>query len=425
MAKIDVLDILRAKRSTPLEFDFDNLWIPPINSYLTQQDIDGLRSIATSLKLSSKIKLKYQMIDDIMRRRGFKRFSAGTNRVVYSFSEDDRFLVKIAVDKVGMQDNPMEYKNQFLLKPYVTKMFYTSPCGTVGFVERVLPIKNKEEFKEIAPDVFEILVNKILGKYVVEDVGTKYFMNWGVRAFQSPVLLDYPYCYELDGNKLFCTKKNPVTGELCNGEIDYDNGFNHLVCTRCGKTYLATDLRDDSTDNKIIIIKGGNTQMKVMLKKGDQVFSNPIATDSYMVRPKKKQDSNPHGFKATIYNPNKVNESPSKIDIVNSVKEVEPKEILEEDKSKLNEYVDPTPIEIDEEVASEDVAEPIKQSVEEVSEDEVIQQDYDYEDNSPMIEPIRKPSNKQPRDSAGRFASPKNGGNGKSGRKKSNYIPTK
>lgn len=179
MAKVDILDILRAKRVTPMEFDFDNLWIPPLYNYLTPQDIENLRFIATSAKLSSKIREKYQMIDNIMRNRGFKRFSAGTNRVVYSFLEDDRFLAKIAVDKVGMQDNPMEYKNQFLLKPYITKMFYHSPCGTVGFVERVLPIKNKAEFKEIADDVFDIIVNKILGKYVVEDIGTRYFMNWG------------------------------------------------------------------------------------------------------------------------------------------------------------------------------------------------------------------------------------------------------
>lgn len=285
MARIDVLDILRTKKQTPLEFDYDNLWIPPMNVYLTPQDVESLRQIATSLRLSSKIELKYKMIDDIMRNRGFKRFSAGTNRVVYSFLDDTRFVVKIAVDRVGMQDNPLEYQNQALIKPYCAKMFYISPCGTVGFAERVLPIKNKKEFKEIAPDVFDILVHRILGKYVMEDIGTRYFLNWGIRAFDSPVLLDYPFIYKLDGKKLFCNKVNPLTNEPCNGEIDYDAGFNHLVCTRCGKIYLATDLRDDSIDNKIII-KGG-IQMKIVLKKGDEIISTPIPTDDVMVRPKK------------------------------------------------------------------------------------------------------------------------------------------
>ena len=287
MAKLDVLDILRVKKQSPLEFEFDNLWIPPMYCYLTQQDIDELRSIATSIRLSSKIEMKYRMIDNIMRNRGFKRFSAGTNRIVYSFSEDDRFLVKIAVDKVGMQDNPMEFQNQFLLKPYVTKMFYTSPCGTVGFVERVLPIKNRAEFKEIADDVFEILMNKVLGEYVVEDIGTKYFMNWGIRISHGPVLLDYPYVYKLDGNKLFCNKLvDHITGQTCDGEIDYDCGFNHLVCTKCGKSYLACNLRDDSIENNIVI-KGGNT-MKVSIKKGDQTLCTSIASKDVITKPEPK-----------------------------------------------------------------------------------------------------------------------------------------
>ena len=179
MAKIDVLDILRAKKKSPLEFNYDNLWIPPMGVFLTPEDVEALRRIATSLKLSSKIQEKYKMIDDIMRRRGFKRFAAGTNRVVYSFLEDTRFVVKIAVDRVGMQDNPMEYRNQELIKPYCAKMFYISPCGTVGFAERVLPVKSRAEFKNIASDVFDILIHKIHGKYVMEDIGVKYFMNYG------------------------------------------------------------------------------------------------------------------------------------------------------------------------------------------------------------------------------------------------------
>lgn len=286
MAKIDVLDILRAKKKSPLEFNYDNLWIPPMGVFLTPDDVEALRRIATSLKLSSKIQEKYRMIDDIMRRRGFKRFAAGTNRVVYSFLEDTRFVVKIAVDRVGMQDNPMEYRNQELIKPYCAKMFYISPCGTVGFAERVLPIKNKIEFKNIASDVFDILTNKILGMYVMEDIGVKYFMNWGIRASMGPVLLDYPFIYKLDGNKLFCNKVDPATNEPCNGEIDYDVGFNHLVCTRCGKIYLATDLKDDSVENKIII-KGGN-QMKVVLKVGDEIVGRPIPTEEVMTPPRRK-----------------------------------------------------------------------------------------------------------------------------------------
>lgn len=293
MANVDILAVFRSKQYNPLEFHFEYLTIPNMYFYLTQQDIDALRYIATSARFNSKIDKKYEEIDKIMRNRGFKRFSAGTNRVVYRHLEDNRFLAKIAVDKVGMQDNPLEYHNQDLLKPFVTKMFQVSPCGTVGFSERVLPIKRKEEFREIASDVFDILVHKILGKYVVEDVGTKYFMNWGVRYGFGPVLLDYPYVYELDGNKLYCTGLDAITGCVCNGEIDYDPGFNKLVCTRCGRKYLATDLRDNKSYIKINI-NGGNEMKVKLMNNGETVFESD-GMDEFITKPKSTNNRTTNG----------------------------------------------------------------------------------------------------------------------------------
>ena len=68
-------------------------------------------------------------------------------------------------------------------------------------------------------------------------------MNWGVRENFGPVLLDFPYVYKLDGSKLFCRAKNPLspTG-CCEGEIDYDAGYNELVCKRCGVVYRAKEI---------------------------------------------------------------------------------------------------------------------------------------------------------------------------------------
>ena len=103
----------------------------------------------------------------------------------------------------------------------------------------------------------------------------------------GPVLLDYPYVYKLDGNKLFCNKLvDHTTGQTCDGEIDYDCGFNHLVCSKCGKSYLACNLRDDSIENNIVI-KGGNT-MKVSIKKGDQTLCTSIASKDVITKPEPK-----------------------------------------------------------------------------------------------------------------------------------------
>ena len=181
MAKTNVLQALYEKRKSPLEFNFDMLTAPPLLSLVTPQDIYELNRIARSVKLSGKIEEKYKLIDNIMTRRGFVKLHAGTNRVVYRFLEDQRFVLKIAVDRVGLGDNPAEYNNQFLLKPFVTKIFEVSSCGTVAVVERVDAILSREEFASVADDVFNLLTKFIIGKYVIEDAGSQYFMNFGVR----------------------------------------------------------------------------------------------------------------------------------------------------------------------------------------------------------------------------------------------------
>lgn len=294
MAKVDAFDILRGRLQTKAEFDFDMMTIPPMNYYLSNEDVENLRKIATSVRLASKIKEKLKMIDEIMTKRGFKRFAAGTNRVVYSFYEDTRFLVKVAVDRVGITDNPMEYMNQQDLKPFVAKMFYVSPCGTVGFAERVLPVKNKKEFEAIAGDVFDILMNKIIGEYVLDDIGTQYFMNWGVRKGFGPVLLDYPYCYKLDGSKLVCNNTDLVTKIPCGGEIDYDIGFNHLHCLKCGRVFLAKELQRKTDDNKIII-QEGDAKMDISIYNGNDLLYRSVKTDEVMKRepPKAIKDNSP------------------------------------------------------------------------------------------------------------------------------------
>lgn len=279
MASFSALDIMKITPKTNMEAEFDAMMIPHWSFYLTPIDVENLRRIATSKKYAGNMNLKYRMIDNIMKARGFARFSGGTNRVVYKYYEDTRFLVKIAVDSVGMKDNPAEYKNQFYLRPYCTKMFYVSPCGTVGFAERVLPITSINEFKLIADSVFDLLYYKIIGKYVIEDIGTKYFMNWGIRAGHGPVLLDYPYVFELDGMKIQC--QNPMPdGSICNGEIDYDDGFNNLVCLKCGRVYNASELRNDKKDNLFVIRKGGEIPMNVKIRKGNEIITQSNSTST-------------------------------------------------------------------------------------------------------------------------------------------------
>lgn len=291
MSQVDVLDILRSKNASPHEFNFDNMWIPPMNEYLSVYDVEKLHEIATSISLSSKTEERYKLIKDIMTSRGFARFAAGTNRLVFRYYEDQRFVVKVATDKIGIEANLAEYWNQQLLAPYCAKTFYTSPCGSVAFAERLMPITSRAEYLTVVRLAFRLITDTIVGRLVVDDIGTDYFRNLAVRANFGLALIDYPYVYPLDGNLLYCNKILD-NGTLCDGAIDYDDGFNKLICTKCGKRYFARDLRNRKSENTPIIYKGGLTNMKINLMKGDKVvFSSVRSTDVIQKPPVKREKS--------------------------------------------------------------------------------------------------------------------------------------
>lgn len=286
MSRNSIIDIIYTKNKSPLEFSFDTLTARPLFSLLTPDDVYQLNKIATSIRLSSKPKQKYAMIENILVPRGFKKIASGTNRVAYKYLEDQSIIIKVAIDKVGLSDNPREYYNQFLLKPFVTKVFEVTPCGTVGLFERVVPITSREEYLSVAEDVFNMITTQIIGKYVVDDIGTTYFQNIGVRPGMGVVLLDFPYVYELDGNKLFCNKKD-ITGHICEGEIDYDSGFNKLICTKCGKQYYARQLKKYESEKKIQVKREGDISMAIVVKRGNEILHKSNGAKSADVLPRK------------------------------------------------------------------------------------------------------------------------------------------
>ena len=280
-----VIDRLKSKTMSIDEFNFERLIAPPISSMFTPMDIMELNKIATSLKYSAQPEVKFKLIDNIMRRRGFVKFIGGTNRIAYRPIEDDTFLIKVAIDAVGINDNPREFRNQFIFKPFVTKVFEITPCGTLGVFERVVPITSREEFISMAESIFEVINKWFVGEYILEDFGSNFFMNWGIRKGFGPVLLDFPYVYKLDGNKLFCNapSNNTPTGK-CEGVIDYDPGFNFLYCTKCGVKYKAKELSEAIKENKIISKSvEGDISMKLKISGGSTNANRTISTGTEYV----------------------------------------------------------------------------------------------------------------------------------------------
>ena len=242
MRNSDIASLYFRRRLEEGGFDWEHFTHAPISSYISLPEIQYFDYIATSAKLAGKSKrYKIDMMSEVLRPKGFIYMAAGTNRVVFRNDYDQSFLLKIGFDSTGVNDSTREFYNQEVLKPFVPKMFDVSPRGTIGLIERVHPILNRAEFMSVAGQIFDILNKKILGKYVLEDIGTDFFKNWGLRDGFGPVLLDYPYVYEIDGSKLVCNKPLP-DGSLCKGLIDYDDGCNTLVCEACGRRHTAKSL---------------------------------------------------------------------------------------------------------------------------------------------------------------------------------------
>ncbi len=257
---------------TPMEYDWEML-TPSISilQLISKEDINYIKDIITSPRYAGNSRIRIKKIDEVMTIRGFTKYAGGTNRIVYTHLAAPGMVFKVAVDAVGISDNPAEYYNQRFLKPYCTKVFECSPCGTIASFQRVDRITTFEEFFSMIDDYYRLIKYNIIGKYVMEDIGIDYFMNFGVWEGHGLVILDFPYLYELDGAKLYCniTLDN---GSKCHGEIDYSPGFNRLICTKCGRLYRAGDLAKSPENGGILLRRKGAVKMKFNLKKGDKII---------------------------------------------------------------------------------------------------------------------------------------------------------
>lgn len=227
---------------------FDSLKVNPLLSYFTVEDINLIHKLATSPAMHCDVKEKYRLLGEIMEKRGFRLIGGGTNRRAYECIYDDRVVAKVATDPVGFTSNLREYINQNVLKPFCNKIFEVTPCGSLAIIEKVVPIKDVSEFQKYAQEIYDILYFKIRNNSIaMEDIGTRSMKNWGYRSGFGPVLLDYPTMYVADPKKRLC--KNILNGKLCCGTLDYDEGFNCIVCSECGRTYFAKTIAKTEGDD--------------------------------------------------------------------------------------------------------------------------------------------------------------------------------
>ena len=355
MARADILSRLYSSRRPANKFNFDMLTGPPVSSLLSPYDVQQIWDINNDPRLNTKLKERLNYIDTIMRGRGLTRITQGTNRACYKYYEDQSFIFKTAISKPGFNDSPREMYNQHRLKPFVTKCFDITANGIIGSFERVQDSTSAEQFKSIADDVFTLLNDHIIGKYVMADIGTKYFRNYGIRLGFGPVILDYPMLFEVDGDKLFCNAVNRYTGEVCGGQIDYDAGFNNLYCEKCGKMYLANELEKKVTSGDVI-----KRIMEMPLASKRRTKMNIVISDG-----KNEINIKEDVTSSNIY--------------VEKEKKTKEKGIVITDGSKVLADIKVDPVKVEEPVKEEPVAEP---EVEEVVEETVEESEVEVADEA-------------------------------------------
>lgn len=267
--------MFKKKLEEQYKLEFEALSTVPLPYLVNPIVEERLYNIASSIKYNANLEKKRKGILELLKPLGFIKFHAGTNRIAFRHVNHTDIILKVAIDESGMKNVFEEIEAQKYIKPYCTKVFDASPSGVIGLFERVVPIRSKSEFAYVWENVFDTIVDKLIGRVVLDDFGSNYFMNWGIRENFGPVLLDFPYAYPVDENKLYCIRPDPRKyGLPCGGAIDYDVGFNKLYCTLCGASYNAKDLRDTRT--YLNIVKENNIDMKIAIKKnGEIIYESP------------------------------------------------------------------------------------------------------------------------------------------------------
>ena len=260
--------------------DWNKMSKPPLISYVPLNVIEQVRQVVDSVRLMNLPSKKYKMVNEILSPLGIKPLASGTNRRTFYVEYDPSVVIKIASDRVGKRDNLSEFRLQEVVKPFCTKTFDVTPDGIMSLVERVETMTSYQFKYVYTGDIFDFIMLILDRGYIMEDIGGNFHKNWGLRVGFGPVILDYPYVFEVDYTKLRCSFVDPITKEKCDGYLDYDysKGMSEIVCTKCGTRYSARSLAIEYNKESIINTRKRdnemplfNNTMKVFIKRGDKI----------------------------------------------------------------------------------------------------------------------------------------------------------
>lgn len=258
--------VKRKAKQDPMVY-WNSLVRPPVNYYVSDLVINKLREYNNSARLMNNPIKRFKLVNELLAPYGFKSLAPGTNRRTFYCEYDPNIILKLASDAVGCNDNLRDVSLQNIIKPYVPKVFSCTTDGILSLIERVEVMTEYDYRHTWANEIFDLIITLAERGYLVEDIGSNFFKNLGVRLGFGPVLLDAPYIYRVDPRKLKCIKINPVTQQICGGNIDYnyEKGMSEIICTKCGARYSAKYLSaSDELINETRINTGRNFEMNAL-----------------------------------------------------------------------------------------------------------------------------------------------------------------
>ena len=274
---------IQSKKAMDIAMYWNTLQRPPIRSYIADWVIQRLYDYMTSPRLINNPSKRFKLTNELLQPWGFNPLASGTNRRAFYCVYDPGIIFKIASDAVGQKDNQSELFIQQMLRPFCPKVFNVDGDGVIALSERGEPM-TEHDYKFVwAEEIFDLLFSLLARGYILEDVGSNFYKNFGIRLGFGPMIWDFPYVYKLDWRKLICQKPDHITGKPCGGEIDYayNKGMSEIVCTRCGARYsaryLASSVPGEAINfvNKERGIQMGkfDTNFIVSVRRGDKIVA--------------------------------------------------------------------------------------------------------------------------------------------------------
>lgn len=221
--------------------------ISKIKMLLKTETIKNLAAVCDTRRLSSNIeKMKLAMKVMLEDRKDVIQIGGATNRIVVQL---EGYIIKIAVDSQGYEDNLMEFSICEELYPDVTKSFETN--GYI-LVAQTVRLPTKEEWRQRKAEVLRIL-DRLSKDYLLGDVGYDDLnrTNWGITDDNRMVILDYAYVHR-------ATEKLFTCPECGDGILTYDQNYTVLMCAntvQCHARYTYSEMKriqGDQVDQETI-----------------------------------------------------------------------------------------------------------------------------------------------------------------------------